>query len=188
VTGHIGYELRCAGRIFISFNHGDVCDSGICGDSGRPPGELFSPWRGIARGPAIHRDAPPAVFQCRPIVVRILSPGLIGYELVRAFKISLVRAITPETGQIRAEGEVISCARRVGTAEGRVCATQPHYAALSRQQDGRDDAAYRGRNCDPQGAGIEVARVAAGYILAGGTKKLPSPGRRGSAFSSSERF
>jgi uncharacterized protein (TIGR00369 family) len=36
------------------------------------------------------------------------------------FKISLVRPITPETGQVRAEGKVLSCGRRVGTAEGRV--------------------------------------------------------------------
>jgi len=36
------------------------------------------------------------------------------------FKTSLVRAITLETGQIRAEGKVLNCGRRVGTAEGRV--------------------------------------------------------------------
>src|SRR5262245_54957293 len=36
------------------------------------------------------------------------------------FKISLVRAVTPETGPIRAEGRVISRGRRVGTAEGRL--------------------------------------------------------------------
>lgn len=36
------------------------------------------------------------------------------------FKISLVRAITLETGPIRAEGNVLNCGRRVGTAEGRV--------------------------------------------------------------------
>lgn len=36
------------------------------------------------------------------------------------FKISFVRPITPETGPIRAEGTVINCGRRVGTAEGRV--------------------------------------------------------------------
>jgi len=36
------------------------------------------------------------------------------------FKISLVRPITTETGEIRAEGKVLSCGRRVGTAEGRV--------------------------------------------------------------------
>jgi uncharacterized protein (TIGR00369 family) len=36
------------------------------------------------------------------------------------FKVSLIRPITPETGQIRAEGTVLNCGRRVGTAEGRV--------------------------------------------------------------------
>jgi uncharacterized protein (TIGR00369 family) len=36
------------------------------------------------------------------------------------FKISLVRAITPETGKIRAEGKVLNAGRRIGTAEGRV--------------------------------------------------------------------
>ena len=36
------------------------------------------------------------------------------------FKISFVRPITPQTGLIRAEGTVINCGRRVGTAEGRV--------------------------------------------------------------------
>jgi uncharacterized protein (TIGR00369 family) len=34
------------------------------------------------------------------------------------FKISLLRAITPETGQIRAEGKVLNSGRRVGSAEG----------------------------------------------------------------------
>jgi uncharacterized protein (TIGR00369 family) len=36
------------------------------------------------------------------------------------FKISLVRAITPETGAIKAEGIVLTRGRRVGTAEGRI--------------------------------------------------------------------
>ncbi|MCP1836089.1 uncharacterized protein (TIGR00369 family) [Bradyrhizobium sp. USDA 4532] len=36
------------------------------------------------------------------------------------FKISLVRPITPDTGPIRAEGRVLNCGRRIGTAEGRV--------------------------------------------------------------------
>jgi uncharacterized protein (TIGR00369 family) len=36
------------------------------------------------------------------------------------FKISLVRAITLDTGQIRAEGKVLNCGKRVGTAEGLV--------------------------------------------------------------------
>jgi uncharacterized protein (TIGR00369 family) len=36
------------------------------------------------------------------------------------FKISLVRPITPETGPIKAEGVVLNCGRRIGTAEGRI--------------------------------------------------------------------
>ena len=36
------------------------------------------------------------------------------------FKISLLRPITPETGEIRAEGIVLNRGRRAGTAEGRV--------------------------------------------------------------------
>ena len=36
------------------------------------------------------------------------------------FKISLVRPITPQTGLVKAEGRVITCGRRVGTAEGKL--------------------------------------------------------------------
>ena len=36
------------------------------------------------------------------------------------FKISLIRPITPETGLIKAEGVVLNCGRRIGTAEGRL--------------------------------------------------------------------
>jgi hypothetical protein len=36
------------------------------------------------------------------------------------FKISLLRPISPETGLIKAEGVVLNCGRRVGTAEGRI--------------------------------------------------------------------
>jgi uncharacterized protein (TIGR00369 family) len=45
------------------------------------------------------------------------------------FKISLVRAITPETGQITAEGKVLNCGRRVGTAEGRITDTKGRLLA-----------------------------------------------------------
>jgi uncharacterized protein (TIGR00369 family) len=45
------------------------------------------------------------------------------------FKISLVRAVTPETGLVRAEGSVISRGRRVGTAEGRLTDTQGRVLA-----------------------------------------------------------
>src|SRR5207245_9069296 len=41
-------------------------------------------------------------------------------QTTREFKISLERPITPETGAIKAEGIVLTCGRRVGTAEGRI--------------------------------------------------------------------
>lgn len=57
----------------------------------------------------------------------MLDPGLGSTTL--EFKISLVRAITTETGQIRAEGKVLNCGRRVGTAEGRVTDAQGRLLA-----------------------------------------------------------
>ena len=45
------------------------------------------------------------------------------------FKISLVRPITPETGLIAAEGVVLNCGRRVGTAEGRITDRQGRLLA-----------------------------------------------------------
>jgi len=45
------------------------------------------------------------------------------------FKISLIRAITLETGPIRAEGKVLNCGRRVGAAEGRVTDTKGRLLA-----------------------------------------------------------
>jgi uncharacterized protein (TIGR00369 family) len=44
-------------------------------------------------------------------------------------KISLLRPITPETGLIKAEGVVLSCGRRVGTAEGRITDQQGRLLA-----------------------------------------------------------
>ncbi len=45
------------------------------------------------------------------------------------FKISLVRTIALETGEIRAEGKVLNGGRRVGTAEGRVTDTKGRLLA-----------------------------------------------------------
>ena len=45
------------------------------------------------------------------------------------FKISLLRAITPETGEIRAEGTLLNVGRRVGAAEGRVTDKQGRLLA-----------------------------------------------------------
>jgi uncharacterized protein (TIGR00369 family) len=45
------------------------------------------------------------------------------------FKISLLRPITPETGEIRAEGKVLTSGRRIGSAEGRVTDTKGRLLA-----------------------------------------------------------
>ncbi|MBR0755570.1 PaaI family thioesterase [Bradyrhizobium jicamae] len=45
------------------------------------------------------------------------------------FKISLIRPITPETGEIRAEGRILNCGRRIGTADGRVTDAQGRLLA-----------------------------------------------------------
>jgi uncharacterized protein (TIGR00369 family) len=47
-----------------------------------------------------------------------LEPG-IGQTTVE-FKVSLIRPITPATGRIKAEGVVLNCGSRIGTAEGRL--------------------------------------------------------------------
>src|SRR5262249_27575008 len=45
------------------------------------------------------------------------------------FKISLLRPITPDTGLITGEGLVLSCGRRIGTAEGRLTDRQGRLLA-----------------------------------------------------------
>jgi len=45
------------------------------------------------------------------------------------FKISFVQPITPQTGQVKAEGKVIACGRRVGSAEGTL--TDEHGRVLA---------------------------------------------------------
>jgi uncharacterized protein (TIGR00369 family) len=51
-------------------------------------------------------------------VLSMLDKGLAQTTL--EFKISLVRPITLQTGLVKAEGKVINCGRRVGTAEGKL--------------------------------------------------------------------
>lgn len=51
--------------------------------------------------------------------VQSMLPAGIIYTTLE-FKISLVRAITSDTGEVRAEGRALNVGRRVGTAEGRL--------------------------------------------------------------------
>lgn len=80
----------------------------------QPTGAHLNPWGTVHGGlTATLLDS------CMGLAIKsTLDQGLSSTTL--EFKISLVRAITPEAGQIRAEGKVLNCGRRVGTAEGRV--------------------------------------------------------------------
>jgi uncharacterized protein (TIGR00369 family) len=51
--------------------------------------------------------------------VQSLLPAGSGYATLE-FKISLVKGITADTGEVRAEGRALNVGRRVGTAEGRL--------------------------------------------------------------------
>ena len=65
---------------------------------------------------------------CMGLAVRsMLDKGFAQTTL--EFKISLVRPITPDTGEIRAEGVVLSRGRRIGTAEGRLTDAQDRLLA-----------------------------------------------------------
>jgi uncharacterized protein (TIGR00369 family) len=65
---------------------------------------------------------------CMGLAIRsTLDKGLA--QTTVEFKISLLRPITPETGPIKAEGVVLSCGRRIGTAEGRITDQQGRLLA-----------------------------------------------------------
>jgi uncharacterized protein (TIGR00369 family) len=65
---------------------------------------------------------------CMGLAVRSTLEKGIGSTTLE-FKISLLRPITPDTGLIKAEGLVLSCGRRVGTAEGRITDQQGRLLA-----------------------------------------------------------
>jgi uncharacterized protein (TIGR00369 family) len=56
---------------------------------------------------------------CMGCSVHSTLPKGTGYTTLE-FKVNLVRAITADTGRVRAEGRIVSSGRRVATAEGRL--------------------------------------------------------------------
>ena len=56
---------------------------------------------------------------CMGCAVQSMLPQGSGYTTLE-IKISMIRAISHDTGIVRAEGKVLSVGRRVGTAEGRL--------------------------------------------------------------------
>jgi uncharacterized protein (TIGR00369 family) len=97
----LGYDVVEAetGRVAITLN---------------PTGAHLNPWGTVHGGlTATLLDS------CMGLAIQTMLEKGTGSTTLE-FKISLVRAITLETGRIRAEGKVLNCGRRVGTAEGRV--------------------------------------------------------------------
>jgi uncharacterized protein (TIGR00369 family) len=79
-----------------------------------PTGAHLNPWGTVHGGlTATLLDS------CMALAIQSMLEKGVGSTTLE-FKISLVRAITLETGQIRAEGRVLNCGRRVGMAEGHV--------------------------------------------------------------------
>jgi uncharacterized protein (TIGR00369 family) len=83
-----------------------------------PTGAHLNPWGTVHGGlTATLLDS------CMSLAIQSKLDKGIGSTILE-FKISLIRAIAPETGQIRAEGKVLNCGSRIGTAEGRVTNTK----------------------------------------------------------------
>src|SRR3974390_1064863 len=97
----LGYDVVEAesGRVAITLN---------------PSGAHLNPWGTVHGGLTA-----PLLDSCMGLAIQSMLEKGVGSTTLE-FKISLVRAITLETGQIRAEGRALNCGRRVGVAEGRV--------------------------------------------------------------------
>jgi uncharacterized protein (TIGR00369 family) len=106
----LGYDVSEAwsGRVVVTA----VPDRGHLNPAGTVHGGLAATMLDSCMGLAIHST---------------LEKGVGSTTL--EFKISLLRPITSETGPIKAEGVVLSCGRRVGTAEGRVTDQQGRLLA-----------------------------------------------------------
>jgi len=79
-----------------------------------PTGAHLNPWG------TVHGGLTAALLDsCMGLAIQTMLDKGVGSTTLE-FKISLVRGITLETGQITAEGKVLNCGQRVGTAEGRV--------------------------------------------------------------------
>ena len=97
----LGYDVVEAesGRVAITLN---------------PSGAHLNPWGTVHGGlTATLLDS------CMGLAIQSMLEKGVGSTTLE-FKISLLRTITLETGQIRAEGRALNCGRRVGMAEGRV--------------------------------------------------------------------
>jgi uncharacterized protein (TIGR00369 family) len=98
-------------------------ESGRVVVAAKPDGAHLNPWGTVHGGmSATLLDA------CMGLaILTMLDKGVASTTL--EFKISLLRPITPDTGLIKAEGRVLTCGRRIGTAEGRITDAQGRLLA-----------------------------------------------------------
>ena len=82
--------------------------------SGTPRFEHYNPLGTVHGG-----YAATLLDSCMGCAVHSTLPKGMGYTTLE-FKVSLLRAITADTGSVRAEGKIIAGGRRVATAEGRL--------------------------------------------------------------------
>jgi uncharacterized protein (TIGR00369 family) len=106
----LGYDLTevVSGRVVVT---------------AEPSGELLNPSGTVHGG-----FAATLLDSCMGLAIRSTLDKGVAQTTVE-FKITLVRPITPETGPIMAEGIVLSCGRRIGTAEGRITDRQGRLLA-----------------------------------------------------------
>ena len=110
IAGTLGYDVVEAesGRVVITL----VPTAAHLNPAGTVHGGLAATMLDSAMGLAIHS---------------MLEKGVRSTTL--EFKISLIRPITPETGEIRAEGRIMNCGLRIGIADGRVTDAQGRLLA-----------------------------------------------------------
>ena len=118
-----GLEFLCAirdGRLpgppiarLLAFSMAEV-EHGRVVFEGRPNADHYNPIGSVHGG-----YAATLLDSCMACAVQSTLPQGNGYTTLE-IKVNMVRAITADTGVVRAEGIVLSAGRRIGTAEGRL--------------------------------------------------------------------
>jgi uncharacterized protein (TIGR00369 family) len=106
----------------IGFRLAEV-DKGRAVFEGTPALEHYNPLGTVHGG-----YAATLLDSCMGCAVHTTLPKGTGYTTLE-FKVSLVRAITADTGPVQAEGKIVSSGRRVATAEGRLTDAQGRLLA-----------------------------------------------------------
>ncbi len=99
---------RLLGFDLIEVEHGRAVFAGV------PADDHYNPIGSVHGG-----YAATLLDSCMACAVQSALPRGTGYTTLE-FKVSLVRAISTTTGLVRAEGNILSVGRRIGTADGRL--------------------------------------------------------------------